>query len=85
MTETAWADRMDGRSAAAYLEKQHGITIIHQTLAKYRQIGCGPEYLMVGRYIRYPKAALDDWANERTIGRVRSVAEARRLMEKRAA
>ena len=85
MTETTWPARMDGKLATDYLEKEHGITLTYQTLAKYRQLGCGPEYEMKGRYIRYPRAALDDWAEERTIGRVRSVAEARRLMERSAA
>ena len=36
-------------------------------LEKWRQLGTGPDYIKVGRLVRYKKSALDAWLTERTI------------------
>ncbi len=39
------------------------------TATKWRRIAEGPQFIRVGRLIRYPRAALDAWLSERTVGR----------------
>ena len=36
-------------------------------LEKWRQLGVGPDYIKVGRLVRYKKSALDAWLTERTV------------------
>ncbi len=36
-------------------------------LEKWRQLGTGPDYVKVGRLVRYKKAAVDAWLTERTV------------------
>ncbi len=36
-------------------------------LEKWRQLGTGPDYIKVGRLVRYKKSALDAWLTERTV------------------
>ena len=82
MTET-W---MTGREASEYLAKEYAISANHETLCRYRHFGRGPQYEMRGRFIRYSRKALDEWAREKSLRiPVRSTAEARRLQEMKAA
>ncbi|PBJ82414.1 DNA-binding protein [Lysobacteraceae bacterium NML93-0399] len=53
---------MTPREAAAYL------SLSHHTLAKWRCVGGGPEFLKWGeRMVRYSLADLDTWAAARTL------------------
>ena len=36
-------------------------------LEKWRQLGTGPDYVKVGRLVRYKKSALDAWIAARTV------------------
>jgi hypothetical protein len=54
------------RVAAAYLDYTEG------WLAKMRVFGNGPEFLKLGRQVRYRRSALDAWA---TTNRHRSTSE----------
>ena len=36
-------------------------------LEKWRQLGTGPDYIKVGRLVRYKKSAVDAWLTERTV------------------
>ena len=36
-------------------------------LEKWRQLGTGPDYVKVGRLVRYKKSALDAWVASRTV------------------
>ena len=36
-------------------------------LEKWRQLGIGPDYVKVGRLVRYKKSALDAWITSRTV------------------
>ena len=42
------------------------------TATKWRRIAEGPQFIRVGRLIRYPRAALEAWLAERTVGRKKS-------------
>ena len=42
------------------------------TATKWRRIAEGPQFIRVGRLIRYPRAALEAWLAERTVGRKRT-------------
>lgn len=42
------------------------------TATKWRRIAQGPQFVRVGRLIRYPRAALEAWLTERTVGRKKS-------------
>ena len=46
------------------------------TATKWRRIAEGPQFIRVGRLIRYPRAALEAWLAERTVGRKKSVCSA---------
>lgn len=50
------------KEASAYLKNQRGLRVSHTTLAKYRSIGDGPEYVQFGRAIYYCPGDLDKWA-----------------------
>jgi predicted DNA-binding transcriptional regulator AlpA len=39
------------------------------TATKWRRIAEGPQFIRVGRLIRYPRSALEAWLAERTVGR----------------
>ena len=45
--------------AAAYLQ------IPEETLRRWRSLGTGPRHAKVGRHVRYRRAALDRWLDER--------------------
>jgi excisionase family DNA binding protein len=45
--------------AAAYLQ------VPVETLRRWRSIGSGPRHAKVGRHVRYRRAALDRWFEER--------------------
>jgi excisionase family DNA binding protein len=36
-----------------------------ETLRRWRALGTGPRYIKAGRHVRYRKAALDKWLEER--------------------
>jgi len=36
-------------------------------LEKWRQLGTGPDYIKVGRVVRYEQSAVDSWLAERTV------------------
>ena len=43
-----------------------------ETMRRWRALGTGPRYARVGRHVRYRKAALDAWLQEReAAGRAR--------------
>ena len=50
---------------SADVAKYLGVQI--PALEKWRQLGTGPDYVKVGRLVRYKKSALDAWLTERTI------------------
>ena len=52
------------------------VNLSPSTLAKLRCAGGGPEYIKLGRAVRYERAALDRWVASR---RVRSTSDAERL------
>ena len=37
------------------------------TLERWRQIGIGPDYIRVGRLIRYKQSAIDRWLSDQTV------------------
>ena len=41
--------------------------VVIPALEKWRQLGTGPDYIKVGRLVRYKKSALDEWLTERTV------------------
>ncbi len=43
--------------------------IPHSTLAHWRKVGIGPEYMKVGRTLRYPVEGLLRFLEQQTIGR----------------
>lgn len=45
--------------AAAYLQ------VPVETLRRWRSVGIGPRHAKVGRHVRYRRAALDRWLDER--------------------
>jgi len=45
--------------AAAYLQ------VPAETLRRWRGLGTGPRHAKVGRHVRYRRAALDRWLEER--------------------
>lgn len=45
--------------AAAYLQ------VPVETLRRWRSLGTGPRHAKVGRHVRYRRAALDRWLEER--------------------
>ena len=41
--------------------------VVIPALEKWRQLGTGPDYVKVGRLVRYKKSALDAWITARTV------------------
>lgn len=41
--------------------------ILVPALEKWRQLGTGPDYVKIGRLVRYKKSALDAWITTRTV------------------
>ena len=37
-----------------------------ETLQKWRHIGTGPDFLKIGRHVRYRKSAVDRWLDTRS-------------------
>jgi predicted DNA-binding transcriptional regulator AlpA len=37
------------------------------TLEKWRQTGCGPAYIKIGRLVRYRQSDLDRWLRDQTV------------------
>lgn len=61
MTSRGPAD-MDTKAAAKY------VGVDPRTLEGYRSRGGGPDFVRISaRLVRYRKADLDDWLNERTV------------------
>jgi hypothetical protein len=56
MTETLYP----AREASAYL-REHGFRSSPGTLAKTRVDGTGPKFRRLGRTVRYPQTALDEF------------------------
>jgi excisionase family DNA binding protein len=53
------ADMFTPAEAATYLKYPE------ETLRRWRSLGTGPKYIKAGRHIRYRKASLDRWVEER--------------------
>jgi len=43
------------------------IDIPEATLAQWRSRGTGPEYMRIGRHVRYRRSAVDQWYSRQTI------------------
>ena len=54
---------LDPQAAAEYLGGNRPLS--KQTLAIYRLRGTGPTYIKIGRQIRYRRADLDQWLDQR--------------------
>jgi hypothetical protein len=65
-------DRLPPQAASQYLSDTHGIANSVDTLARYRCVGTGPEFIRIGRAIRYGRAALDAYARRITSPVMRS-------------
>ena len=43
------------------------VGIPRATLRQYRYLRTGPPYVHIGRHVRYPRSAVDQWIAERTV------------------
>jgi hypothetical protein len=68
-------DRLPPQAASQYLSDTHGIANSVDTLARHRCVGTGPEFIRIGRAIRYSRAALDAYARRITSPLMRSTRE----------
>jgi hypothetical protein len=72
------------RVLAGYLSEPEAaveLGLMGRTLRKYRDLGTGPPYVVIGRKVFYPRAALLDWVNSKIVTPVRE----RRPVRRRAA
>ena len=53
------AEILTAAQASEYLQ------IPQETLRRWRSLGTGPRHAKVGRHVRYRRAALDRWLEER--------------------
>ena len=53
------AEILTAAQASEYLQ------IPQETLRRWRSLGIGPRHAKVGRHVRYRRAALDRWLEER--------------------
>ena len=65
---------LDTIGASAHLKKK-GLQAEPQTLAKYRSQGGGPLFSLFGRFPRYRQDWLDEYAERRISGPIRSTSE----------
>lgn len=73
----SWPERLRPREASAYLEEK-GCHAAPNTMAKWRSIGGGPPFYLIGRFPVYDREDLDEWAAARTSSRAfATTAEAR--------
>jgi Helix-turn-helix domain len=54
------------------------LALMARTLRKYRDQGTGPAYVVIGRKVFYPRAALLDWINSKIVMPVRERKPVRR-------
>jgi len=73
--------RLKGPLLADYVtesEAAAGLGLMPRTLRKYRDLGTGPAYAVIGRSVFYPRAALLEWINSKLVTPVRERKPARR-------
>ncbi len=63
------------RAAAKYLKNRYGFTT-EKTLSKLASTGGGPVFRKAGSVVLYDVRDLDDWAESRLSGPMRSTSEA---------
>jgi hypothetical protein len=68
-------DRLPPQAASRYLADTYGIANSVDTLARGRCVGTGPEFIRIGRAIRYSRTALDAYARRITSPLMRSTHE----------
>jgi hypothetical protein len=66
-------DVFTGKQASEYLERRRDIRLAPSTLANLRCAGeRGPEFVYIGRWVRYRRSALDHYADSITSEPMRS-------------
>ncbi|MCJ2061889.1 hypothetical protein MKK63_04135 [Methylobacterium sp. J-088] len=69
------SDFMNEEQARDYIKSRVGHPMSRSHLRKLRCVGGGPEFEKWGRFVTYPREALDAWIEGRFSGRRRSTSD----------
>lgn len=70
-----YADFLNESQVSDYIKSRIGHAISRSHLRKMRCVGGGPEFQKWGRYVAYPRDALDAWIDGRFSDRKRSTSD----------